>query len=79
MGIVERGDLADLRGDLMNKIFGLISANNKISMKKMANHFGETTRTIEYYVDRLKTQGRLVRRSGARGGYWEILKGTSKY
>jgi predicted HTH transcriptional regulator len=70
----QRGDLGgDLRGDFGDKIFELIAIDNKISMKKMAEQLGVTTRTIEYHVEVLKQSGRLVRDGKAKGGTWKTI------
>ena len=68
-----RGDLQDNNiNEFQIKIINLIKNDNKMSMKKIADNLGETTRTIEYHVEILKNTGRLIRHGGAHGGYWEV-------
>ena len=68
----QRGNSRDKNSEaIIEKILALIGGDNKISMNNISLDIGETTRTIEYHVEQLKKQGRLVRRGGTRG-YWVI-------
>ncbi|MCL2176611.1 MAG: putative DNA binding domain-containing protein [Firmicutes bacterium] len=59
---------------LSKNILGLVSADPKISIGKIATTLNETTKAIRHNLDKLKSEGLLIRHGGARGGHWEVVE-----
>lgn len=57
----------------VEKILRLISENNKISAKELAELVGISSRAIEKQIANLKEKGMLKRIGPDKGGHWEII------
>ena len=57
---------------LEKQIIELISAQRDISLSKMADQLGVSSKTVQRSIDRLKQNGRISRQGGKRFGYWEL-------
>jgi predicted HTH transcriptional regulator len=55
-------------------ILSAIAKNNKVTQKQISLETGIPVRTVAREIKRLQELGRLMRRGGDYGGYWEILK-----
>lgn len=64
---------------LEDKILGLIAVQNNISMSKMAVQLKVSRKTILRALNKLKTEGRVVRQGNNKSGHWEIIRQVNKY
>lgn len=55
------------------KLLNLISENPKITRKELVAKLNVPSSTIQFHIEKLKSEGRLERIGGARGGYWKVL------
>lgn len=54
-------------------LFEIISKNPELTAKQISSQINKTSRTVEKYIEKLKSAG-IIRRKGPKlGGYWEIL------
>ena len=60
------------KNKLEERIIELISAQRDISLSKMADQLGVSSKTIQRSIGRLKQSGKISRRGGKRFGYWEL-------
>lgn len=58
----------------IDTILRLIKDNPSITRKVLAQTVGISPSAIQKHINRLKTDGTIVRKGGDRGGYWEILQ-----
>ncbi|HBC22416.1 MAG TPA: hypothetical protein DC009_10215 [Porphyromonadaceae bacterium] len=58
---------------LTDKIMDLIQLDSKVSRAQMAKQLGVAPSTVQVYLKRLKSSGKIRRVGSARGGYWEII------
>ena len=58
----------------LEKILELITKDNKISAKQMAEKLGISSRAVEKNIAKLKASGKLKRMGLAKGGHWEVIK-----
>ncbi len=56
------------------RILELLSQDNRMTIKQMADALGISDRTVKNQIKALKDKGRLVRVGPDRGGYWEVTK-----
>lgn len=54
------------------KIIRLIETNSQITIKELAEKINISTRAIEKNIFKLKTEQRINRIGGDKGGKWEI-------
>jgi ATP-dependent DNA helicase RecG len=57
------------------KILQALKANPEITMERLAEIIGITSKGIEWQIKRLKEEGFIKRIGPAKGGYWEIVNG----
>lgn len=57
-----------------DKILALITDNNKISIKEIAEKLGVTPKTIQRDLDKMKDKNIISRIGADKGGFWEICK-----
>ena len=55
-------------------IIGLITENERISIKEIAEKLGVTSKTVQRDMDKLKERNRIQRTGADKGGHWEVLK-----
>ena len=60
------------------KIIEMIIENPNITIPKMANKMGLSTRAVEKQIARLKEKGEINRVGSAKDGYWEVINEESK-
>ena len=60
--------------DVESKILALIGADNKISLKELANKIDVPGRTLDRIITSMKVKGIIKRVGSARSGHWEIVK-----
>ena len=58
---------------LADKILELIKENPQISRARISDTLNIASSTVQIYLARLKSENRLKRAGGAKGGHWEIL------
>ena len=56
-----------------NKVFELIKENPSISRKELSETLSINQSAIQKHIEKLKTEGAIIRRNGAKGGHWEVL------
>ncbi len=52
----------------------LITENNRVTQKEMAEKIGLSVKAIEKSIHKLKSAGLLERKGGKKSGYWQIIK-----
>lgn len=57
-----------------DKILALITDNNKISIKGIAEKLGVTPKTIQRDLGKMKDKNIISRIGADKGGFWEICK-----
>ena len=57
----------------LNKIIDLITQNNMISAKQIAQLLKITSRTAQRDLDKLKRQNRIQRIGSVKSGHWDVL------
>lgn len=55
------------------KILGIIKYNAQITIKELAEQLKVSTRAIEKNISKLKSEGKLERIGGDKGGHWKII------
>ena len=60
--------------DVESKILALIGADNKISLKELANKIDVPGRTLDRIITSMKVKGIIKRVGSAQSGHWEIVK-----
>ena len=58
------------------KIFDLIAQYPDITRERLAREVGLSVRGVEKNLAQLKSEGKIVRVGGRKGGHWEVAKGT---
>jgi Fic family protein len=58
------------------KILDLIAQNPDITRERLAREVGLSVRGVEKNLAQLKSEGKIVRVGGRKGGHWEVAKGT---
>src|SRR5690606_30834699 len=56
------------------KIIRLIQQNTQITIKELAGQIGISTRAIEKNIAKLKSENRIERIGGDKGGHWKIIE-----
>jgi len=56
-----------------HKIMVLISGNERITTKELADKVGLSEKGVEYQLAKLKREKKLSRKGPDKGGYWEVL------
>ena len=56
------------------KIIGFISENSSITIEKLSQFTGITTRSVECNLKKLQEKNRIRRIGPDRGGHWEVLE-----
>lgn len=56
------------------KILGLLGDNPSLSGREIAEKIGISDRAVEKQISSLKSQGRLKRIGGAKGGHWGVVE-----
>lgn len=57
-----------------DKIIEQIHNNPKITRNELASILGITSDGVKYHLQKMTTDGIIVRRGSARGGHWEIVR-----
>lgn len=55
------------------KLFHMIKDNPKITRKELSENLKVPSSTVQFHIEKLKSEGRLERIGGAKGGYWNVL------
>ena len=58
------------------KILDLVVQYPDITRERLAKEVGLSVRGVEKNLVQLKSEGRIVRVGGRKGGHWEVAKGT---
>ena len=58
------------------KILDLIAQYPDITRERLAKEVGLSVRGVEKNLAQLKSDGKIVRVGGRKGGRWEVVKGT---
>lgn len=58
------------------KILDLIAQYPDITRERLAKEVGLSVRGVEKNLAQLKSEGKIVRVGGRKGGHWEVVKGT---
>ena len=58
------------------KILDLIAQYPDITRERLAKEVGLSVRGVEKNLAQLKSEGKIVRVGGRKGGHWEVAKGT---
>jgi ATP-dependent DNA helicase RecG len=64
-------DISDLR---LQAILDVLKTNKRFSINMLAEKIGVTKRTILRDIDKLKTEGYIVRIGSTREGYWKVIR-----
>ncbi len=56
------------------KIIRLIKQNAQITIKELAEQLNVSTRAVEKNISKLKTEARIKRIGGDKGGQWKIIE-----
>jgi ATP-dependent DNA helicase RecG len=59
---------------LQGQIVALLKANPQMTYEELAAGVGQTRKTVQRHLQRLKAKGLLRRIGGAKGGYWEVTE-----
>ena len=54
------------------RLISLITENPQITRKDLAEKLNVPSSTIQFHIEKLKSEGRIERVGGARGGHWEV-------
>ena len=54
------------------RLVSLITENPQITRKDLAEKLNVPSSTIQFHIEKLKSEGRIERVGGARGGHWEV-------
>ena len=65
-------------GKTVDAILQLIKDNPSITRKALSEIVGIFPSAIQKHIDRLKSEGIIVRSGGDRGGYWEVINKEEK-
>lgn len=60
------------------KIFDLIAQYPDITRERLAREVGLSVRGVEKNLAQLKSEGKIVRVGGRKGGHWEVAKGNAE-
>lgn len=55
------------------RLLNLIAENPKITRRELAENLHVPASTVQFHIEKLKTEGRIERVGGARGGYWKVV------
>ncbi|MEM3473639.1 MAG: winged helix-turn-helix transcriptional regulator [archaeon] len=56
----------------MEKILIAMKENPKITIKELEAVMGLTRRGVEWNINKLKREGKIIRIGPDKGGYWEV-------
>ncbi len=56
------------------KILRLIQQNSQVTIKELAEQIGISTRAIEKNIAKLKSENRIERIGGDKGGHWKVIE-----
>lgn len=65
-------------GKTVDTILQLIKDNPSITRKALSEIVGIFPSAIQKHIDRLKSEGIIVRSGGDRGGYWKVINKDEK-
>lgn len=54
------------------RVVALITENPKITRKDLAEKLNVPSSTVQFHIENLKSEGRIERVWGARGGHWKV-------
>lgn len=72
-GMVENVPNDTTKNLLQGQLLSLIKENPRMTYDELAETVGQTRKTVQRHLQRLKAQGRLRRIGAAKGGYWEVI------
>ncbi len=55
------------------KIYELIKGNPLISRKELSDTLSVNPSAVQKHIEKLKKEGIIIRKNGAKGGHWEVL------
>ena len=71
--LTPNSDENGVNNDVERKILALISDDNKISLKELANKIEVPGRTLDRIITSMKGKGIIQRVGSARSGHWVII------
>lgn len=74
----EGGQKTDFGGqkkwsETTQKIYELIKENPSMSRKKLSDTLSINPSAVQKHIEKLKKEGIIIRKNGAKGGHWEVL------
>ena len=74
----EGGQKIDIGGqkkwsETTQKVYELIKANPSISRKELSDSLSINPSAVQKHIEKLKKEGSIIRKNGAKGGHWEVL------
>ncbi len=70
----QKNSVLDLSNDNRQKLLQLIKQEPMISRKKLSDELQINESAIQKHLDYLKNEKIIIRKGGAKGGYWHLLK-----
>ena len=55
------------------KVYKLIKENPSISRKELSDTLSINQSAVQKHIEKLKKEGAIIRKNGAKGGHWEVL------
>lgn len=55
------------------KVYELVKENPSISRKELSNLLSINPSAVQKHIEKLKKDGSIIRKNGAKGGHWEVL------
>lgn len=55
------------------RLLNLIAENPKITRKELAEYLSIPSSTVQFHIEKLKSEGRIERIGGAKGGHWQVI------
>lgn len=55
------------------KLLYLIAENPNITRKELTKILNDPSSTVQYHIEKLKSEHRIERIGGAKGGHWIII------
>ncbi len=59
-------------GAIQGQIMSLLKTNPHLTYEDLAEHIGQTRKTVQRHIQQLKAKNLLIRIGGAKGGHWKV-------
>jgi ATP-dependent DNA helicase RecG len=69
-----RKDIGENVGETSEKILHLLQEEPRMTIEKLSEETGVSTRSVERNINKLQNIGRLQRIGAAKGGYWKVVE-----